>query len=93
MAAAVAAAWVAWAEWICNYRSNGSCESKKERASVRSFFLLRGEAGAANTWLERAYATRYGAMLLFKTHPLLRNLHSDPRYQALLGKMKMPDQI
>jgi hypothetical protein len=38
MAAAVAAAWVAWAVWICNYRSNGSCD--QERAGFGPLFFL-----------------------------------------------------
>src|SRR5271169_5480044 len=33
-----AAAWVAWAAWICNYRSNGSCD--QERADFASALFL-----------------------------------------------------
>jgi hypothetical protein len=32
-----AAAWVAWAEWICNYRSYGSCYQERAGLAVRSF--------------------------------------------------------
>jgi tetratricopeptide (TPR) repeat protein len=51
----------------------------------------RGETNAALTWLERAYGQRDGTMLFLKIDPLLRNLHSDPRYHVLLRKMNLPD--
>jgi hypothetical protein len=35
-----AAAWVAWAEWICNCRSNGSYYQERAGFAVRSFFLV-----------------------------------------------------
>jgi TolB-like protein len=60
---------------------------------IGEVYAYRGEADAANVWLERAYATRYGGMLLLKVDPLLVNLHNDARYKALLGKMKMPDAM
>ena len=51
----------------------------------------RGETTAALTWLERAYGQRESGMVFLKVNPLLRNLHSDPRYQVLLRKMNLPD--
>jgi hypothetical protein len=51
----------------------------------------RGETNAALTWLERAYGQRDGGMVFLKIDPLLRNLHSDPRYQVLLRKMNLAD--
>lgn len=51
----------------------------------------RGEADAAVTWLERAYSQRDGGMISLKVDPLLRNVHSNPRYKALLRKMNLPE--
>ena len=41
--AAVAAAWVAWAVWICNYPSKGSCD--QERADFGPLFFLCQNGG------------------------------------------------
>jgi TolB-like protein/lipoprotein NlpI len=51
----------------------------------------RGEADAAVTWLERAYSQRDGAMISLKVEPLVRNLRSDARYNALMRKMNLPE--
>jgi adenylate cyclase len=51
----------------------------------------RGEADAALIWLERAYRLRDGGMIFLKIDPLLRNLHADPRFQALMRKMNLPE--
>ena len=75
---------------LSQLEANFAQEDSYDIAEVHAY---RREAEAANTWLERAYATRFGAMLLMKTDPLLRNLHNDPRYQVLLGKMRMPDTL
>jgi hypothetical protein len=34
-----AAAWVEWAEWICNYPLNGNCDSKESGLRSALFFL------------------------------------------------------
>ena len=51
----------------------------------------RGEGDAAVTWLERAYRLRDGKLVLLKVDPLLRNLRGDPRYNALMRKLKFPE--
>jgi len=51
----------------------------------------RGEANLGLEWLERAYRQRDGNIELVKYHPWLRPLHADPRYKALLRKMKMSE--
>lgn len=51
---------------------------------------LTGEADKAFEWLERAYVQRDGAFPVMKGDPLLRNIEQDPRYNALLKKMKLP---
>jgi serine/threonine-protein kinase len=56
-------------------------------AEVRAF---RGEKDEAFAWLERAYALRDPGLTEMKGDPLLRGLEADPRYAALLKKMRLP---
>jgi TolB-like protein/Flp pilus assembly protein TadD len=58
---------------------------------IGTMHAYQGEADAAVTWLERAYKQRDVSMLFLKVDPLLRNLHSNPRYKALLRKMNLPE--
>ena len=53
-------------------------------------YSRRGENGRAIEWLERAYSQRDPGLLNLKEDPLLSNLRGDPRYTALLKKMKLP---
>jgi len=51
----------------------------------------RGEKDAAFEWLERAYAQHQGGLAaIVKTDPFLKSLRGDPRYAALLRRMKLP---
>jgi len=47
----------------------------------------RGEIDAAFDWLERAYRERDPGLGESVAYPLLRALHGDPRWPALLRKM------
>lgn len=47
----------------------------------------RGETDEAFRWLDRAYQGRDPGMLALRTDPLLRNLHGDPRFDALVNRM------
>lgn len=51
----------------------------------------RGERDQAMAWLERAYAQHDRLLRFLKFDPLLRSLHGDPRYSALLRKMGLPE--
>jgi TolB-like protein/Tfp pilus assembly protein PilF len=51
----------------------------------------RGEKNDAFDWLERAYRQRDGGLAETKIDPLLENLHGDPRYQAILRKLNLPE--
>ncbi len=57
---------------------------------IAEIHAWRREKDEAFAWLDRAYAQRDGGMTRIKTDPLLDSLRSDPRYRALLGKMKLP---
>jgi hypothetical protein len=49
-----------------------------------------GEKDRAFELLERAYELRVPALSRIKTTPLLGDLRSDPRFQDLLRRMKLP---
>jgi adenylate cyclase len=57
--------------------------------NIAEMHAYRGEADAAFRWLDRAYQQHDPGMPMSRIDPLLRNLHRDPRYQALLVKMKL----
>jgi TolB-like protein/Tfp pilus assembly protein PilF len=59
-------------------------------AEVHAF---RGEADLAFEWLERAYAQRDGGVVEIKGDRLMRGLVRDPRYNAFLKKMKLPERL
>jgi serine/threonine protein kinase/Tfp pilus assembly protein PilF len=56
---------------------------------IAEVHAYRREIDAAFRWLERAYRQHHAGMFGLKTDPLLRNLHDDPRFQALLTRMKL----
>jgi TolB-like protein/cytochrome c-type biogenesis protein CcmH/NrfG len=51
----------------------------------------RGEKDRAFEWLERAYKQRDGGLSEIRIAPMLRSLHADPRFNALLRKVKLPE--
>ena len=57
---------------------------------IAQVYAFRGETDKSFEWLERAYKERDAGLPLLKTDPLLKNLHHDPRYAALLKKMRLP---
>jgi TolB-like protein/tetratricopeptide (TPR) repeat protein len=58
--------------------------------AVARVYAFRGERSRALDWLERAHAERDPGLLSLKLDPLLRKLHGDPRWNALLEKMNLP---
>jgi len=63
--------------------------ASRDAYGVASVHAYRGEIDDAFRWLDHAYDTHEHGMLYLKTDPLLRNLHGDPRFQALLSKMRL----
>ena len=49
-----------------------------------------GNAQGALEWLERAYQERDGWIPYIQSQPEFDGLRSDPRFQALLGRMGFP---
>jgi predicted Zn-dependent protease len=50
-----------------------------------------GNKDEALKWLEKTYAQHTGNMLFVKSEPAFDSLHSDPRFQSLLRRMKFPE--
>ncbi len=57
---------------------------------IAEIYAFRGEVDEAFEWLERAYAQRGAGLTGMKDNPLLKNREGDPRYTALLKKMRLP---
>jgi TolB-like protein/lipoprotein NlpI len=53
-------------------------------------YAWRGERERALDWLERAFRQHDGGMANIKPDALLRGLHGEPRFKALLAKMNLP---
>jgi serine/threonine protein kinase/TolB-like protein len=69
---------------------------RAENGADSAFFVAEAYAfcmqkDAAFSWLQRALIQRDDSLYSIKGAPLLRNLESDPRYKALLGKMNLPE--
>jgi TolB-like protein/predicted Ser/Thr protein kinase len=59
---------------------------------IAEVHAYRREVDDAFTWLDRAYEEHDMGMIYLKTDPLVRNLHGDPRFQALLSRMGLTGQ-
>jgi len=57
---------------------------------IAEVYAFRNQPSEAFEWLDRAYAQRDGGLVLTKVSPLLKNLHGDPRYAAMLKKLNLP---
>jgi TolB-like protein len=65
--------------------------SESRAISLAESYASRGEKDEAFKWLMRAYENREPWVIEIKSDPLLRNLRGDPRFTALLHKMKLPE--
>jgi serine/threonine protein kinase/thioredoxin-like negative regulator of GroEL len=69
---------------------------KRDFADVDAYniacaYAYRGEPDEAMDWLQRAYDTRDPGLANIKVDPLLQSLHGNPRYMAMLRKLKLVD--
>ncbi len=58
---------------------------------IASVYAFRNQPNEAFEWLDRAYTQRNAGLIETKSDPLLKNLHHDPRYAALLKKLNFPN--
>jgi TolB-like protein/tetratricopeptide (TPR) repeat protein len=56
---------------------------------IAESYAMRGDKDAAFRWLDRALENDEAQPSLMRSDPLLRSLRSDPRFDALLRKMKL----
>jgi adenylate cyclase len=56
---------------------------------IAQVYAWRGEVDLAFEWLERAYVARDPAMASSACNPLTLSLHGDPRWPALMQKMRL----
>lgn len=59
---------------------------------IGAVHAYRGEIDEAFRWLDRAYRQHDAGMIALKADPLLRNLHGDRRFEALLTRMRLAGQ-
>ena len=58
---------------------------------IASVYACRKQLDRAFAWLDRAYRQRDGWLPLIKADPCVKNIEPDPRYKALLRKLKLPE--
>ena len=58
---------------------------------IAQVYAFRNQTDKAFEWLDRAYAQRDPSLMSTKIDPLLKSLHKDPRYAALLKKLNLPN--
>ena len=58
---------------------------------IAEVYAWRGDTDQAFAWFDRAYRQRDGGMVYLKTDYFLKSVRSDPRYAALLRRMKLPE--
>jgi TolB-like protein len=59
---------------------------------IALIYAHRNDLDPAFLWLDRAYRERDGALPIFlQGDPLLKNVRQDPRYQAFLRKLNLPE--
>ena len=73
----------ALSEFIAKYHAGGAYQ-------IALVYAFRNQPDEAFEWLGRAYAQRDGGLIETKVDPLLKNLHSDPRFAAFLKKLNLP---
>ncbi len=73
-------------------------EDKKawSAGSAISFYIAAvharlGEKDVAFEWLEKAFQDRIGLLVHLKTMPLVDALHGDPRFDAMVKRIRIPD--
>jgi hypothetical protein len=64
--------------------------AKESAYDISAIYASRGDTEKSFQWLDRAYAQQDDNLSNVKIDPLFKNLHTDPRWSALLEKMRLP---
>jgi tetratricopeptide (TPR) repeat protein len=75
-------------KWIA---AHGSAGSRTDAYNIALLHAVRGEADQAFASLELAYRQHDSGLVALKTDLYLKNIRTDPRYNALLRKLKLPE--
>jgi tetratricopeptide (TPR) repeat protein len=73
----------ALSELIAKYHASGAYQ-------IAEVYAFRNQSDEAFEWLDRAYAQRDSGLIVTKVDPLLKSLHSDPRFSTFLKKIHLP---
>jgi TolB-like protein/DNA-binding winged helix-turn-helix (wHTH) protein len=57
---------------------------------IAEVYAFRNQSDEAFEWLDRAYAKHNDGLIFMNVEPLLKSLHNDPRFPALLKKLNLP---
>ena len=87
--------------WALGRRSesDAALSSLTEKFALRDAYGIaevhayRSEVDDAFRWLDRACRAHESGILDVKTDPLLRDLHSDPRFAAMLSRMRLNGRL
>jgi hypothetical protein len=72
------------AELIVKYSTHAAFQ-------VAEVYAFRNQPDEAFEWLDRAYAQSDSGLIGTKVDPLIKSLHNDPRFAALLKKLNLPN--
>jgi tetratricopeptide (TPR) repeat protein len=83
--------------WSLNRRSDSDLAlaalergyADRSQYQIAAVHAYRGEVDSAFTWLDRACQQNRGSLEYLKVEPPFRNLQGDPRFDALLRKVKL----
>ena len=70
-------------ELVVKYQTNNAYQ-------IAEVYAFRNQTNEAFEWLDRAFANRNDDLIFTKVDPLLKSLHNDPRFAALLKKLNLP---
>jgi TolB-like protein/Flp pilus assembly protein TadD len=65
--------------------------AQNDAYEIADVFAYRVEVDQAFAWLDRAYSQKDATLYEVKFDPFLKNLKGDPRYNAFLRKMNLPE--
>lgn len=71
-------------ELIANYQTI-------DQYLIASAYAFRNQPDEAFEWLDRGFVRHNDGLIQMKIDPLLKNLHNDSRYAALLKKLNLPN--